>query len=251
MRTLVPASDTNVTVDLHEAYAEGWLDSAGLRVNFVASADGAISAAGRSRGLQTPGDNAIFATLRDIADVVFIGAGTARTEGYTALQQSARRQDIRTGYGLAAHLPIALVSNSLGLDPSTELFTGAHPDARTMVFTSAAADPGQRTELAAVADIIVCGSDAVDLAEVRRALEERGLRRILCEGGPTLFAGLARAGLVDEVCLSITPLLAGPGSSRMTSGPEWPGDPCELDLIGLLEEDGALFTRYRVRAPDQ
>lgn len=245
MRTLVPSSEPQVTADLHAPYTAGWLEPGGLRVNFVASADGAIAATGRSRGLQTPGDNAIFAALRDLADVVLIGAGTARTEGYGALSQSPRRRAIRSGFGLAPDLPIAVITHSLGLDPTSELFTGAPAEARTIVFTRAAADPAQHAELAAVADIVVCGQDTVDLGEVRRVLAQRGLRRILCEGGPSLFASLALAGEVDELCLSVTPLLAGPGSGRVTAGPEWPGDPRPLELIGLLEEDGALFARYR------
>jgi riboflavin biosynthesis pyrimidine reductase len=246
MQQIVPPPGAE-PVDIHEHYARDWLDAGGLRVNFVASADGAITASGRSRGLQTPGDNAIFAALRDLADVVLIGAGTARSEGYGALAPSSRRRLVRTGLGLAAELPIAIVTNSLGLDPTTDLFTGAHPDARTMGFTPATAELQEHAELAAVADVIVCGAEAIDLAALRSTLQERGLRRILCEGGPHLFADLAAAGLVDEFCLSISPLLIGPGSARMMAGPEWPGDPRPLELAGLLEEDGALFTRYRIQ----
>ena len=81
-------------------------------------------------------------------------------------------------------------------------------------------------------------------ALARRALEERGHRRILSEGGPTAFGDFAAAGVVDELCLSVSPLLAGPGPQRIIGGRPWPG-PRSLDLIGLLEEDGALFLRYR------
>ena len=81
----------------------------------------------------------------------------------------------------------------------------------------------------------------------RAALEERGLRRILCEGGPHLFADMVRATVADELCLSVSPLLTGPGSQRISSGEPWqPPAPVELTLTGLLEEDGALFCRYRI-----
>jgi riboflavin biosynthesis pyrimidine reductase len=116
------------------------------------------------------------------------------------------------------------------------------------VFTCAAARPEEHAELVAVADVVVCGTDEVDLSEVHGVLRGRGLTRILCEGGPSLFADLAETGNVTELCLSISPLLAGPGSGRMMAGPPWPSDPVPLRLAGLLEEDGALFARYRVAA---
>jgi riboflavin biosynthesis pyrimidine reductase len=98
-----------------------------------------------------------------------------------------------------------------------------------------------------VADVVVCGDSDVDFAGAHAALVERGLTRILSEGGPTLFAEMARAGVVDELCLSVTPLLTGPGARRIVAGELWPGDPVALGLTGLLEEDGALFCRYRVQ----
>ena len=243
MRALLPEPDQDV--DVHDCYARDWLDTGGLRVNFVASVDGAATEDGVSRGLQTPGDNRIFAALRDLADVVVAGAGTVRVEGYDAVDLSARRAAIRREHGLAELLPTAVVSRALRLDPSSALFTESPPDARTIVLTCAAGDPDVRSALERVADVVLCGEEAVDLAAARRALEERGLTRILCEGGPTLFADLAHAGVVDELCLSITPLLTGPGARRIVMGTPWPGDPLPLRLAGLLEEDGAVFCRYR------
>ena len=130
------------------------------------------------------------------------------------------------------------------LDPSSRLF--ADPEGnRTIVLTGDAADPDKRRALEAVADVVVCGDERPEPAAMRQAPEGRGLRRILCEGGPSLFADLARAGVVDELCLSTTPLLAGPGPGRILGGNEWP-DARPLTLAMLLEEDGALFARYRV-----
>jgi riboflavin biosynthesis pyrimidine reductase len=102
--------------------------------------------------------------------------------------------------------------------------------------------------LAEVADVIVAGDVDVDLRAARAALVERGHRRILCEGGPTLFADLAHAGVVDELCLSLTPMLVGPGAQRIVTGPMWADEPRALLLEGVLEEDSALFLRYRVAA---
>jgi riboflavin biosynthesis pyrimidine reductase len=248
MRALLPApaDEVDADVDVHAFYADDWLADGGVRVNFVASVDGAATEDGLSRGLQTPGDNRVFAALRDLADVVLAGAGTVRAEGYRAITVGDRRRAIRTQHGLRPVLPTAVVSRSLRLDPAHDLLGSAPPDARTIVLTCAAADPALRTELERVADVVVCGDETVDLVAARTALRERGLTRVLCEGGSIMFAQLAAADVVDELCLSITPILAGPGARRIVAGEPWADDPRQLTLAGLLEEDGALFCRYRV-----
>jgi riboflavin biosynthesis pyrimidine reductase len=243
MRALLPTPEADV--DVHAFYAADWIDVGGLRVNFVASVDGAATDDGASRGLQTPGDNRIFTALRDLADIVVAGAGTVRTEGYSAITVSGRRSAIRAEYGLPKTLPTAVVSRSLRLDPTADLFVAAPDDTRTIVLTCAASDPAVRADLERVAEVVVCGDESVELARARAALTERGLTRILCEGGPLLFADLVRAGVVDELCLSVSPLLTGPGARRIVAGDLWP-DPRTLTLTGLLEEDGALFCRYRL-----
>lgn len=243
MRALLPEPADDV--DLHDWYARDWLEPGGLRVDFVSSVDGAATSGGASEGLQTPGDNRVFVAMRDLADVVLAGAGTVRTEGYGQIRLSPQRLAIRRHYGLADTLPTAVVSRALNLDPTAALFTAS--DTRTIVLTCAAGDPAARTALERVADVVICGDHEVDLPAARAALEQRGLRRILCEGGPTLFADLARAGVADELCLSMTPILTGPGERRIVGGSAWPGDPRPLTLASLLEEDGALFARYRFR----
>lgn len=243
MRALLPTLADDV--DVHACYAADWLNGGGLRVNFIASVDGAATQQGLSGGLQTPGDNQVFAALRDLADVVVAGAGTIRTEGYSAITVSDKRCGIREAFGLRAALPTAVVSRSLRLDPNADLFTAAG-DARTIVLTSASGDPSVRARLERVADVVICGDESVDLAAARAALTDRGLTRILCEGGPSLFADLARAGVVDELCLRVSPLLSGPGARRIVAGEPWLGGPRSLALTGVLEQDGALFCRYRV-----
>jgi len=245
MRALLP--DAADEVELHQHYARHWLEPGGVRANFISSVDGAVTVAGLSRGLQTPGDNRVFAVLRDLADAVVVGAGTARLEGYAVVELSARRRAIRRRFGLDEALPTAVVSHSLQLDPSTALFSADGP--RTIVITRGAADQSVRAQLEAVADVLICGEEVVDLGAACLALSERGLTRLVCEGGPTLFADLAQAGLVDELCLTVSPQLAGPGAGRITAGPSWPldmGGRSPLRLEGLLEEDEALFCRYRL-----
>jgi riboflavin biosynthesis pyrimidine reductase len=244
MRALLPESATDV--DVHAWYAEDWLDVGGLRVNFIASADGSVSAGGVSRGLQTPGDNRVFAALRDLADVVVAGSGTVLTEGYAMVNLSAAKQQRRRELGLAETLTTAVVSRSLLLDPKAPLFHGAVSDPRTIVLSCAAADAQRRAALEAVADVIICGDDKVEPTLVRAALAERGLLHVLCEGGPTLFTEFIQAEVVDEMCLTVSPLLVGPGPSRIVAGQPWGIGLVWMRLAGLLEEDGALFCRYRL-----
>ncbi|MEP6853176.1 MAG: pyrimidine reductase family protein [bacterium] len=244
MRALLPDPVDNP--DLHDWYGRGWLDDGGVRVNFIVSADGGVSVAGRSRGLQTPGDNRVFAVLRDLADVVLVGSGTARAEGYSAVKPDARRAAARRQHGLAAALPVAVVSRSLELDPASALFTRAQRGARTIVVTCAAAPGDRRRELSEAADVLVAGTETVDLADAVAQLAARGLRRVLCEGGPSLFRDLVSAGVASEICLTVSPLLAGPGSGRIVAGSPWPDGAQRLRLAGLLEEEGALFCRYRL-----
>ena len=245
MRALLPEPLDDV--DVHRFYANGWVDRGGVRVDFVTAVDGAAHAAGRSAGLQTPGDNRVFAAQRDLADGVLVGAGTAVAEGYRGVRLTEQRLVQRHRYGLGETLPIAVVSRRLSMEPTLPLFTEALPAARTVVVTCAAAPAQRRAQLAEVADVLVCGEDDVDLALARRELEARGWRRILAEGGPTLFAQLVAAGVVDELCLSLTPFLVGPGEiTRILAGPGgWPALE-RLQLLGVLEEDGALFLRYRL-----
>lgn len=245
MRVLLP--EPAATVDLHAFYGTDWLETGGVRANFVSSVDGAVSVDGLSRGLQTPGDNAVFAALRDLADVVLVAAGTARAEGYSAQAPGGRRGEMRARLGLAAALPIAVVSGSLDLDLGSRLFTGVDGAPTTVVITHAAADASRLAAVREVADVIVAGAAAVDLPEAVAHLRARGLRRVLHEGGPTLFASMVGARAVTELCLSVSGALAGPGSGRITSGAPWsPGvAPVGLRLAGLLEDGGALFARYR------
>jgi riboflavin biosynthesis pyrimidine reductase len=213
-----------------------------LRGNMVASADGAASVDGLSGGLSSPADRRLFWVLRGLADVILVGAGTARAEGYRATRpdDSWARLGLRDGRPAAP--PLALVSRSLDLDPAGPVFTEAPADARTMVITCAAAPPATLESLRRVADVIVAGETTVNLKDAVAALNDRGLRRILCEGGPTLLAQLAGASLLDELCLTVSPVLAGPGPARIMSGAPFAAR--HMNLASVLEENGTLFCRY-------
>jgi len=248
VRQLLPTPSGELTDDdLTAAYEVPAAPDRHVRVNFVASADGAAWLDGRSGGLSSPADKRVFALLRDLADVVLVGAGTIRTEGYTYPDFGPERRDRRRALGLAERPTFAVVSGSLDLDPTSRLFTGA--PVRTIVLTAAAAPAAARAALEPVADVVTAGEDRVDLAAAVDALAARGLRRILSEGGPALLGGLVAAGRLDELCLTVSPLLAGAGAGRITAGGGHP--PVSLTVLRLLAEDGSLFTRYAVARPGE
>lgn len=247
MRKIFPESGGELDLlGLAEAYA--YPRARWLRANFVASADGAAYLDGRSGGLSSDGDMQIFGLLRVLADVVLVGAGTARVEEYKPARRRPSLADLREGRPETA--TIALVTRTLGLNLTSPLFTETPPDARTIVITSAASDPELREAAAEVADVIIAGEEAVDLGAALGALRERGLDRVLCEGGPHLLGDLSAAGLLDELCLSLSPMLAGPGADRIIAGAHAPARPLTLTQV-LADDDGFLFCRYAAQEQRQ
>jgi riboflavin biosynthesis pyrimidine reductase len=247
MRKIFPeVGDELDLLGLAEAYAyprDQW-----LRANFVTSADGAAYIDGRSAGLSSNGDMRIFGMLRVLADVVLVGAGTARVEEYKPARRRPALAELREGRPETA--TIALVTRTLGLNLTSPLFTETPPDARTIMITSAASDPELREAAAEVADVIVAGEEEVDLGAALDALRKRGLSRVLCEGGPHLLGDLSAAGLLDELCLSLSPTLAGPGATRIIAGAQADARPLALTQV-LADDDGFLFFRYAAQEQDQ
>jgi riboflavin biosynthesis pyrimidine reductase len=218
-----------------------------LRANMVSSADGAASLGGVSSGLSSEADRHLFALLRTLADVIVVGAGTARAERYAPVRQHELWPDLRPGRTPTP--PIAVLTARLELDPASRLIASAPPWARTIVITTARAPVDRRAALDGLADVIVAGQETVDPKAAVTALTERGHRRMLVEGGPHVLAQIAAAGLLDELCLTIGPLLAGPGADRILAGPPPSGtgpaaSAQPLTLAHVLEDDGFLFCRY-------
>jgi riboflavin biosynthesis pyrimidine reductase len=141
-----------------------------------------------------------------------------------------------------------VVSARLDLDPASRLIASAPPHARTIILTTAQSPPDRRAALAEQADVIVAGQETVDLKAAVGALAERGYRRMLTEGGPYLLGGLVAAGLLDELCLTIGPRLAGPGAGRIVAGAMLSVSPVPLTVAHLLEDDGFLYCRYTRKA---
>ena len=215
-----------------------------VRVNFIAALDGAISIEGRSGGLGSDGDRRVFRTLRALADAVLVGAGTAAAEGYRPVLADSAVGRLRAALGAAPVMPVAVVSRRASLAPDDQLVTDAVVP--TLLVTCAAADADRRAALtAAGVEVLVCGDDEVDLAAAVDALTARGLEQLVCEGGPALFAAALTAGVVDELDLSIAPLLVGGGPGLLPAA--LPGGPVRGELRQVLDEDGVLFTRYALR----
>ena len=208
-----------------------------LRVNFVTSIDGAATRDGRSGGLGDAADRRLFELLRRACDVVLVGAGTVRTEGYGAMRVSDASVRWRVAHGLPEHPVFAVVTGHLGVDPASPMFTDA--PVPPVVFTSDRAT-GVR-ELDGLAEVVRVGGTRVDIPAVVAALGERGLTQVLCEGGPTLFGALIEADALDELYLTVSPTLESGDARRIATGPDGPRS---MRLGRILRSGDTLLLRY-------
>jgi riboflavin biosynthesis pyrimidine reductase len=211
-----------------------------VRVNFVTSVDGAVEVDGYSAGLSGPADKRVFGILRKVCDGLLVGAGTMRHEGYRAIKLDESRRAWRVAHGLTPVPTLVVVTGRLAVDPASPVFTEAPVRPVVLTTTSASAPAG----LDDVADVVRVGEREVDIAAGLAALRERGLNQILCEGGPHLFGTLTAADLVDELCLTVSPWLAGPQSGRIIAGSHRDGGPMPLRLHHSLVADDLLLLRY-------
>ena len=221
-----------------------------VRANFVASADGSATAQGRSGALSGKADREVFSVLRSLTDVILAGAGTVRAEKYRPVREHEAWAGLRAGRTPTP--PIAVVTGSLDLDPDDPLLTEAPAWARTILLTTQAAPADRRAAAARRADVVVAGRDMLSVEAIIAALADRGHQRILVEGGPHLLGQIAAAGMLDELCLTLSPMLAGGQGGRiLASGPaggdDLPGTQGALSLAHVLEDSGFLLCRY-VRA---
>jgi riboflavin biosynthesis pyrimidine reductase len=213
----------------------------------IASVDGAIALDGRSGGLAGAADRLVFTVLRSLADVIIVGAGTVRAERYRQAQPDELWEQLRTGRPPAP--PVAVITRKLDLDLGHRLFgdgAGATSAglARTIVLTTDLAPAHRLAAARQVADVIVAGAESVQAPGALDALTSRGYRRMLVEGGPMLLGEFVADGRLDELCLTISPVLEGghaPGRVMTTPSPT---TLTGLRLATVLEDDGFLLTRY-------
>ncbi|GLY42177.1 hypothetical protein Amsp01_082000 [Amycolatopsis sp. NBRC 101858] len=241
MRSVWPSSTGELTgVDLEEIYAyPAAVDRPWVQVNFVSSADGAVEVDTTSAGLSHAADRRVFLLGRDLADVILVGAGTARAEDYRGVVAGPKRLDRRRRLGFAGVPPIAVVTRTADLDPASRLFT--ETVVPPIVVTTESAPTGALE--AAGAEVLRAGTDDVDVRRALELLAARGLRRVACEGGPRLFGRLVADDLVDQLCLTVAPLLVAGPAARIAAGPVVV--PRRLALASILVEDGFTFLRYR------
>ena len=248
MRQIHPADPAGQPPDLPERYAyPGAGQLAGrpwVRANMIESADGAAEVGGLSGGLSGPADREVFGLLRALADVILVGAGTVRAERDRPARMAPRWAALRAGR--PATPPIAVLTAQLDLDLNSPLLTAAPEDARTIVITTGSAPAQVRKQAAQHAEVIIAGDRDADLGAAIRALAGRGYRRVLAEGGPRLLGQLAAAALLDELCVTVSPVLASGTAGRIVQGSTQAGLP-RLALAHVLEDEGFLFCRYLLR----
>jgi riboflavin biosynthesis pyrimidine reductase len=241
-------SQTSKDVDLGEFYV--WPDKWWVRAMMVQSLDGAHAGPdGKSRSISSERDREVLQETRRLSDVVLVGAETIRAERYRPMVAKAQWQDARANAGLTPAPVVAIVSASLDLPWEEPLF--GESEFTPLVFTGGTASVertaiAQEMVTAGKVEIIVCSDLPVGALDV---LRERGLTRIVCEGGPNLLATLNPH--VDELDLTIAPMLVGrqvpsPIDSESESQSAV-GELIDWKLSGFWEYEGFVFTRY-VRA---
>lgn len=243
MRLLVPGDSglpagSDLDLDgLARAYANpapSW-----VRCNMVTTLDGAANGTdGRSGTINTDADHVVFDLLRALSDAVLVGAGTVRVEGYPPLSVDPALEDLRATLGLDRALPLVVVTRSGDVPPTVR---DCAPG--SVLLATSARSPGLDDARAALGEgnVLVCGDEEVDLAALVTGLHDRGLTRLLTEGGPNLTGSFLGAGLLDELCFTISPLAVG-GRHPRPVGPD--AGPVDLELGLLVEQDGTLMGRW-------
>ena len=242
MRQLLPVCHEDV--DIFEAFTWHPAREFGIRLGMVMSVDGAATdEQGWTSQLGGSADKHVLRVLRALCDGILVGAGSVRTGRYVAHRPAGEYLDRRMALGKARPAPLVVVTESLRIEWTSRVFTEAMTP--TMLLTCASALCGAEAVPSDFAgDVIVAGEDRIDMRAGLAALARRhGMRHILCEGGPRLASGLLASGLVDELCLSLAPVLV-PGNTRRLV--ENLPVRRRLALRALFEENSEIFIRYAV-----
>jgi riboflavin biosynthesis pyrimidine reductase len=207
-------------------------------LNLVLSADGHASVDGRVTELTSASDQRLFHHLRGLSDVILVGASTVRAEKYGPVRVSDAVAQHRRAEGRAERPTLAVVSRSLDIDLEKIAVAGQ----AAVVLTCGASDESRRSAIGRSAEVIVAGDDMVDLRQSLAVLRQRGAQVVVCEGGAVLNGELAQAGLIDEVCVTVSPVLGGDPST--TSGLSHRTLRLELQHAHVV--DGNAFLRWLV-----
>src|SRR5215204_269124 len=234
--------------DLVELYrhpapeGRGW-----VRSNFVMSLDGSVQGPdGRSGSINTDSDHHVFALQRALADAVLVGANTVRAEGYRAVDLEPWQLQVREQEGLAPYPMLVIISASADLDPG--IASPAENVGGAVMIITTAGKPAEDLEplRAAGMSVLEAEGTTLDLAQIVDQLAGTGFQRLLCEGGPRLHNDLLAVDALDELCLTLAPVVVGGQGLRSTAGPALPVPSSFRLHHALYADDGALFTDYRV-----
>ncbi len=216
-------------------------------VNMIASVDGATAINGLSGDLGGPADRAVFRAVRACSDWILVASGTAGAERYRSPSPDEAAVEQRLGAGRSPSPRLAIVTASGALDPAIPALArateddGPGDDRRTLVITGQEADTARLADLNA--EVVRLPMPVPRPGAVLGELHRRGAAVVLCEGGPNWNGQMTEAGLVDELCLSISPILVGGTSSRIVADAAR-SVPTRMRLSRLLAEDDLLFARY-------
>lgn len=218
-----------------------------VALNMVSTADGRAALEGTTVGLGGPADRLLFHALRTRVDAVMVGARTAMVERYGRPVRGEDDRRRRREYGLADEPVTCLVSARMSLTPELRLL--GQEGAPVVILT----DSGEELGPVPAAVSYLRTSDergtGVDLpAALRRLRSEYGVRSVLCEGGPTLNRALLEHGLVDELFLTLVPVLTADDNEPTLVGGPALADVTRMELLRVLEHAGHLFLRYRLPA---
>lgn len=235
-----PGGEEIDPLELQMGYPRGHADRPWVMANFVTTIDGAAVVDGGSSAINDEDDREMFAAMRAVPDFIVVGAGTVRAENYGPVDLDERPRRARIDAGLEEVPHLVVVSGSLSLEPEARVF--GDPNRRVTVLTTEDAPADRATALADVADVVKLNATGVgDIVHYLRMA-----RVLLCEGGPDLWGQFVAAGLVDEMALTVAPMLVAGESNRVARGPA-AEPPLDMRLDRVLYGDRSLFLRY-VRA---
>jgi len=217
--------------------------AAWVRAMMVTTLDGAAAGSdGLSGSVSGSADRGVFSAVRRFADAVLVGGGTLKAEEYGPTSSTDADRDRRLAAGQREAPTLAVVSGSLDLPLGDDGFTASATP--PIVFTHADPDPDRLAALRERCEVVQSDSDTVEASWVVDRLVERGLWRIVCEGGPSLLRDVAEAGLLTEADITLSPMLVGTDTTPTT---DMLGDPASFRLAHVLTADDFLMNRY-VRA---
>jgi riboflavin biosynthesis pyrimidine reductase len=214
----------------------GW-----VRANMISTLDGSATGSdGLAGTVGGAADRMVFQVLRGLADVVVVGAGTARAEGYQAAAVQPEFADRRRAAGQQSAPALALVTRSGRLPPAVAEVA----DSLVLAVTCARGDVRALRRQLGHDRVVVAGDADVDPVSATAELVARGLPRVLVEGGPSLLGGVLTAGRLDELCMTLSPFLVAGLGPRIILGE---GAVVKVRAAHLVECDGVLFGRWRVQ----